>query len=105
MSTYMENIYNNNENNNFQSTYDSIINELINLENLTPDKSRATFLESIFKQLCTVTNSSAAFIFELFNNFERAANDLVFIIYLILCLTYFRQKQSLTGTAVCPSVR
>ena len=45
MSTYMENIYNNNENNNFQSTYDSIINELINLENLTPDKSRATFLE------------------------------------------------------------
>ena len=63
----MENIYNNNENNNFQSTYDSIINELINLENLTPDKSRATFLESIFKQLCTVTNSSAAFIFELFN--------------------------------------
>ena len=41
MSTYMENIYNNNENNNFQSTYDSIINELINLENLTPDKSRA----------------------------------------------------------------
>lgn len=59
MSTYMENIYNNNENNNFQSTYDSIINELINLENLTPDKSRATFLESIFKQLCTVTNSSA----------------------------------------------
>ncbi len=67
MSTYMENIYNNNENNNFQSTYDSIINELINLENLTPDKSRATFLESIFKQLCTVTNSSAAFIFELFN--------------------------------------
>lgn len=47
MSTYMENIYNNNENNNFQSTYDSIINELINLENLTPDKSRATFLESI----------------------------------------------------------
>ena len=51
MSTYMENIYNNNENNNFQSTYDSIINELINLENLTPDKSRATFLESIFKQL------------------------------------------------------
>ena len=67
MSTYMENIYNNNENNNFQSTYNSIINELINLENLTPDKSRATFLESIFKQLCTVTNSSAAFIFELFN--------------------------------------
>ena len=63
----MENIYNNNENNNFQSTYDSIINELINLENLTPDKSRATFLESIFKQLCTITNSSAAFIFELFN--------------------------------------
>lgn len=59
MSTYMENIYNNNENNNFQSTYDSIINELINLENLTPDKSRATFLESIFKQLCTVTNSFA----------------------------------------------
>ena len=46
MSTYMENIYNNNENNNFQSTYDSIIHELISFKYLTPDKSRATFSES-----------------------------------------------------------
>ena len=56
MSTYMENIYNNNENNNFQSTYDSIINELINLENLTPDNILGVNFQTAlhcYKQQCS----------------------------------------------------
>lgn len=67
MNISTENICTGNENNNFQYIYDSIIDELINLENLSPDKSRTAILESILKQLCAGTNSRAAFVFELFN--------------------------------------
>ena len=44
MSTYPEKKYISADDTTFQDIYDSIINELINLENLTPDKSRLAIL-------------------------------------------------------------
>ena len=67
MSTYPEKKYISADDTTFQDIYDSIINELINLENLTPDKSRLAILESILKQLCKCIGSDTAFIFELLN--------------------------------------
>lgn len=67
MSTYPEKKYISADDTTFQDIYDSIINELINLENLTPNKSRLAILESILKQLCKCIGSDTAFIFELLN--------------------------------------
>ena len=67
MSTYPKKNYISAEDTTFQDIYDSIINELINLENLTPDKSRLSILESILKQLCKCIDSDTAFVFELLN--------------------------------------
>lgn len=67
MSTYPKKNYISAEDTIFQDIYDSIINELINLENLAPDKSRLSILESILKQLCKCINSDTAFVFKLLN--------------------------------------
>lgn len=67
MSTYPKKNYISAEDTIFQDIYDSIINELINLENLAPYKSRLSILESILKQLCKCINSDTAFVFELLN--------------------------------------
>lgn len=67
MNTYTENGQLCPENNNFQFIYNSIINELIKLEKLSPTQSRTAIVESMLTKLCDCTNSSAAFVFELLN--------------------------------------
>lgn len=67
MNTYTENGQLCPENNNFQLIYNSIINELIKLEKLSPTQSRTAIVESMLTKLCDCTNSSAAFVFELLN--------------------------------------
>ena len=68
MNTYTENEFNEPINNNFQLIYDSIITELIKLENLSPTENRTALIESILKQLCDCTHSKGGFVFELLNN-------------------------------------
>lgn len=68
MNTYIENEFHEPINKNFQFIYDSIINNLIKLENVLPTESRTAIIETLLKQLCDCTNSKGAFVFELLNN-------------------------------------
>lgn len=68
MNKYMENERQGPENNCFENIYDSIINNLIRLENLSQKSNRTTIIESILKQLCDFTQSKGGFVFELLNN-------------------------------------
>ena len=68
MNKYMENERPGPENTAFDNVFDSIIDELIKLESLSPNENRTSIIEFILKQLCNITNSKAAFVFEFVNN-------------------------------------
>lgn len=81
MNTHIKSEREYSKNNDFQLIYDAIMNELIKLEQLSPNEIQTSIIETILTKLCDCTNSSAAFIFELVNKntyelkFKHSQND------------------------------